>query len=102
MRRNPIIFNSLVQRNAGIFRTVQFLEGEIQVSRTKKLLKLNAESTPERSECRYQNHGAIPAVGGDITLRQKIVAIGNGLPPSQCKSRQRLTENQVEIGVGLE
>jgi hypothetical protein len=76
------IFNNLQQRQAGLSRNIRFLEGQIQLSRTNYFLKLDAQPTSKRPECRYQNDSAIPAAGGDITLRQKIVAIRNGFPPS--------------------
>jgi hypothetical protein len=49
---------------------ILFLEGQIQLSRTQKLLELNAEPTSKCPERRYQNNVTIPAIGRDIPLRQ--------------------------------
>ena len=79
--QNSFIFNSLLHRKARLTRIILFLEGQIQLFRTKKSLKLNAQSASKCPECGYQNDSAVPAVGGDIALRQQIVTIRNGLPP---------------------
>src|SRR5882762_11203766 len=79
----------------GLPRIILFLEGQIQLSRTRLFLKLNAEPTSKCPERWYQNNSAIPAVGGDVTLRQEVVAICDGLPPSQGKLWQRLADHQV-------
>ena len=49
---------------------ILFLEEQIQLSRTQKLLELNAEPTSKCPERRYQDNVAIPAIGGDVSLRQ--------------------------------
>lgn len=49
---------------------ILFMEGQIQLLRTDESLELNAESAPKRPERRYQDNMAIPAIGGDISLRQ--------------------------------
>ena len=79
--RNSFIFNNLLSRKAEMTRIILFLEGQIQLSRTKKFLELNAESPSKCPERGYSNDSAVPAVGRDIPLRQQIVAIGNGFPP---------------------
>src|SRR4029077_9389177 len=51
--RNSFIFNNLQSRKAALTRIILFLEGQIQLSRTKKFLELNAEPTSKCPECGY-------------------------------------------------
>jgi hypothetical protein len=67
---NQFIFNNLPQGQAGLSRMILFLEGQIQLFKTQKFLELNAEPASKRPERRYQDNMAVPATGGDVSLRQ--------------------------------
>ena len=82
-------------------RTYTLWKGPYSFLEPELVLKLDAQTTSKRPKRRNQHSLPILAVQGDVALRQNIVAIGDRLPAAQAKSRQRLADTDVQIGVHL-
>ena len=67
----------------------------------KYRLKLHAQSTPERAECRNQHRPAVLRVHWDVALGEEVVAIGYCFPVSWREFRQRLTHTHVKEWIHL-